>query len=87
VFNTGASILRSWKDKQGYYFVDLYSKYQDKYVIISAIVIAVIFILGLIFRKAIPVIIILMVLDVAFIYALYLDWQKKLKGILGKYLK
>jgi amino acid transporter len=83
--NVGLSILRGWKDKKEYFFVYMQDKHQDRYIMVSAIVICAIFILSFIFSKFLITKIVLIFIDLVFGYAMYLDYKKKLKSLLMKY--
>lgn len=84
--NVGLSIIRGWKNQTDYFFVYMQDKYQNKYTITSAILIGLIFAFGLIFQNWLGTKIILISVDLGFGYALYLDFKKKLKSKLIKFL-
>lgn len=76
--NVVLSIVYSKKGKEkDHFFTRLYERYQDRYVYAVGAGVAVVFILSLIFWKALVWKLILAAVDVVFGYFLYLDHVKK----------
>ena len=84
--NVLLTIIRGWKNQTEYFFVYVNDKYRDRSILVSAIIIFLIVIGSVIFKKSIIIIILLFLIVVSFGYALYLDYKKKLKSLLSKYI-
>jgi hypothetical protein len=86
IVNVAFSIIRGWKGQLDYFFVYMQDKYHDRYTISSAVLVGLIFAFGLIFANWLGTKIVLSLIDAVYVYGLYLNFKKKLKPMLIKFL-